>query len=120
MKAVFQALRAHADSQPEALAISDDSRQITWGQLAQAVGRAAAGFAAGPQTVGLQLTGIDYAIADLAATLAGCRVVPVPGFFSPAQIAHLMQDAGAELVSDLPQAGRAMALNYAGGAERVI
>ncbi|WP_232816543.1 AMP-binding protein [Paracoccus zhejiangensis] len=117
---MFDALRAHAGTQPEAVAIIDDSRRITWAELAEAVALVAAGFAAGPQTVGLRLTGIDYAIADLGATLAGRRVVPVPGFFSPAQIAHLMQDAGAELVSDLPHADRPASLDYAGGAERVI
>lgn len=120
MKAVFQSLRAHADSQPDAAAIIDSGRQITWGQLAQAVGRAAAGFAAGPRTVGLRLSGIDYAVADLGATLAGRRVVPVPEFFSPAQIAHLIQDSGAELVRELPHADRPASLDYAGGAERVI
>ncbi|WP_299905700.1 AMP-binding protein [uncultured Paracoccus sp.] len=120
MRAVFDALRAHAETQPEAVAIIDDSRRITWVELAEAVALAAAGFAAGPETVGLRLMGIDYAIADLGATLAGRRVVPVPGFFSPAQIAHLMQDAGAELVTDLPRADRPALLDYAGGAERVI
>ena len=120
MRAVFDALRAHAQAQPDAVAISEGGRSITWGRLAEAVRRAAEGFSAGPETVGLRLAGIDYVIGDLAATLAGCRVVPVPGFFSDAQIAHLLADAGAELVSVLPAGDRAMSLDYAGGATRVI
>ena len=63
MRAVFQALRASAETQPGTVAIIDDSRQLTWGALAEAVAVAATGFAAGPQTVGLRLVGIDYAIA---------------------------------------------------------
>ncbi|MFV0300633.1 MAG: class I adenylate-forming enzyme family protein [Paracoccus sp. (in: a-proteobacteria)] len=120
MKSVFEALRASAAACPEALAIADDSRRMSWAELALAVRRAAAGFAEGPRTVGLRLAGIDYAIADLAATLAGCRVVPVPGFFSPAQIDHLLADSGATLVTRLPRGGELPSLDYAGGATRVI
>ena len=59
-------------------------------------------------------------IGDLAATLAGCRVVPVPGFFSQGQVAHLLADAGAALIEQLPVGDGALPLSYAGGSERVI
>lgn len=120
MRAVFDALRAHAQTRPDATAIREGERSITWSELAASVARAAAGFAAGPPTVGLRLSGIDYAIADLGASLAGRRVVPVPGFFSDSQIAHLIEDAGARLITTLPAGDRPMALDYAGGASRVI
>lgn len=118
---VFDALARNAHDRPEAVAFDDGRRSLTWAGLARAVTQAAAGFASGPRTVGLHLAGLDYVIGDLAATLAGCRVVPVPGFFSAGQIAHLLQDAGAGLVDRLPQpAGQPLPLSYQGGAERVI
>ncbi|MCQ0972007.1 thermostable hemolysin [Paracoccus sp. TK19116] len=117
---VFDALARHAHERPDAIAFIDRQERLTWAELADAVGRAAAGFAIGPRTVGLRLSGLDYVIGDLAATLAGCRVVPVPGFFSTGQVAHLLQDAGATLVDELPQGDRALPLTYSGGAERVI
>lgn len=120
MRSLFSALSRHARQRPDALAFRDADRAISWSGLAQAVGHAAAGFAAGPPTVGLHLTGLDYVIADLAATLAGCRVVPVPGFFSAGQIAHLLADSGASLIDRLPRSASALALDHAGGSDRVI
>ena len=120
MKAVFQALAANAKLHPNAIAINEGSRSISWSGLADAVARAASGFATSSKVVGLRLSGIDYVIGDLAATLAGRRLVPVPAFFSDGQIAHLMQDAGADLVTSLPDGKRGHSLDYAGGATRVI
>lgn len=120
MKPVFEALSRHAAETPDVTALTEGARRITWAELARAVGAAAAGFARGPHSVGLRLTGIDYVIADLAATLAGRRVVPVPAFFSAGQIAHLLQDSGANLTERLPLADTAMPLDYPGGGERVI
>lgn len=122
MKAVFDALRRHAAERPDTVAFRDARGAITWAALAAAVGRHAAGFANGPQSVGLALTGIDYVIADLAATLAGRRVVPVPAFFSATQIAHLLDDAGAVLVNRLnpDPGGTALPPDYRGGSDRVI
>ncbi|MGR3249577.1 MAG: AMP-binding protein [Paracoccus sp. (in: a-proteobacteria)] len=120
MIAVFHALARHAAERPGDTAFDDGRRRLTWSGLARAVGQAAAGFAAGPRTVGLRLSGLDYVVGDLAATLAGCRVVPVPGFFSTGQVAHLLQDAQAVLVDDLPRGGAPLPLTYGGGSERVI
>lgn len=120
MKPIFDALARHAQDRPEALAFRDQDRRLDWAGLAHAVAIAAAGFAEGPRSVGLRLTGLDYVIGDLAASLAGCRVVPVPGFFSPGQVAHLLADSGATLVEQLPAGTSARSLDYAGGSERVI
>lgn len=120
MKPIFDALARHAQDRPDDLAFQDQDRRFGWAGLARAVATTAAGFAQGPRSVGLRLTGLDYVIGDLAATLAGCRVVPVPGFFSQGQIAHLLADAGAALVEHLPLGDEALPLTYAGGSERVI
>ena len=47
--------------------------------------------------------------------------MPVPSFFSPAQVRHLLADAGAELLDRLPDPETPpLPLDYGGGAERVI
>lgn len=120
MTPIFQALACHAQDRPDAIAFRDGERSMTWADLARAVSRAAAGFAAGPRCVGLALGGLDYVIGDLAATLAGCRVVPVPGFFSAGQVAHLLTDSGATLTDRLPAGATGLPLAYAGGATRVV
>lgn len=115
MKRVFDALADHARNRPAATAFADGGRRIGWADLARAVSRAAGGFRAGPPAVGLRLTGIDMVIADLAATLSGCRVVPVPAFFSAAQTDHLLADAGAVPVDILRRPGAGSALSRRGG-----
>ena len=120
MRMIFEALARHAAERPTATAFSRGDDMIGWRQLAQRVARAATGFAAGPQTVALALDGFDYVVGDLAATLAGRRVVPVPPFFSVGQIEHLVRQSGATLVSALPWAASEMPLSYGGGGQRVI
>lgn len=120
MTPIFDALVRHAQDHPGAIAFRDGDRSLTWADLSRAVSRTAAGFAAGPRCVGLALGGLDYVIGDLAATLAGRCVVPVPGFFSAGQVAHLLADSGAMLIDRLPDGSARVPLAYAGGATRVI
>jgi long-subunit acyl-CoA synthetase (AMP-forming) len=117
---IFTALARHAAERPEAPALILGQTRISWASFARRVAAAAAGFRAGPACVGLALSGPDAVIGDLAATLAGCRVVPVPDFFSEAQVAHVLADAGATLVRTLPEGTETASLDYAGGADRVI
>ena len=119
MKQIFYVLARYAAERPKDIAFREPDRSITWAELAREVGARAASLR--PAVLGLGLSGIDYVIADLAAVLAGCRVVPVPSFFSPAQVQHLLRDAGAELLDRLPDAAaKPLPLDYAGGADRVI
>ncbi len=47
--------------------------------------------------------GIDWIVADLACLEAGIRTVPVPLFFSPQQVAHVLETSGADvLLADRP------------------
>ncbi len=41
---------------------------------------------------------IDWVVADLAAQVAGCVLVPLPPFFSDDQILHCVEDAGVDLL----------------------
>lgn len=138
MKSVFDALAQHAQTRPEAIAFRDDHGLVSWQGLAERVADLAYRLKDAPQSVGIGLSGgIDYVVADLAITLTGRRQVPLPFFFSIAQNAHILMDAGigAVVASDLTLfallphikviepafSGEARVLEpYEGGAERVI
>lgn len=58
--------------------------------------------------------GPAWALADLAALESGIAHLPVPGFFSPAQIAHVLDRAGAALMlTDQPARIAALGLGFA-------
>lgn len=97
-------------------------------------------------TVGLAgLPAASWIAADLAASLRGCRVVPIPFFFSPDQQAHVLNNAAVDIViaCEIPapsidlkhtpillsdevlhaavtKHAKVPDLSYPGGAERVI
>ncbi len=138
MHPIFKALVRHSATRPEAVAFEDDHRQITWGELAQRVETLAGQLDESTGAIGIGLAGgIDYVVADLATSLSGKRQVPLPFFFSNAQNAHILMDAGIttvitnspEIFAPLPQLNliapeapvQATKLrDYPGGAERVI
>jgi acyl-CoA synthetase (AMP-forming)/AMP-acid ligase II/heme oxygenase len=53
--------------------------------------------------------GAPWIVADLAALQAGVVHLPLPGFFTPQQIGHALQAAGADALLALPQAAPAFA-----------
>lgn len=129
MKSVFVALARNAADFPAAHAFCQGQDRLDWATLAGRVHAGARALSGAPQVIGVALpNGIDYVVADLAVTLAGKRLVPVPHFFSAEQIAHILRDAGVQAVIGrdlglpmltLPTAGAAP-VDYAGKAERVI
>jgi long-subunit acyl-CoA synthetase (AMP-forming) len=59
----------------------------------------AADLKAKPRTVGIYApNGVAWVIAQLACALAGKIAVPLPTFFSPAQLGHVVRDALVELI----------------------
>lgn len=81
------------------IAMRDDHTSINWADLAQRVGGAAEDLGFGDETIGI--TGdnsIEWAIAFLAAHIAGKTIVPVPAFFSADQCTLLARDAGIERI----------------------
>lgn len=119
MSLIVDALERHAQERPEATAVRTADARLSWAELARKVADAASGFAAGPRCVGLRLDGTDAVVAELAAMRAGCRIVPVPAFFSSGQIAHLLSLSGAELVTALPE-GSGTVPDASGRSDRVI
>ncbi|HLN23058.1 MAG TPA: class I adenylate-forming enzyme family protein, partial [Patescibacteria group bacterium] len=106
MREVLNALIGHAHNQPDHPAILDGIGCMTYAELSDAVCRTAAWAAESlPATVGLLAPKDRRAIIwHLALAWAGRTIVPLPDFFAPAQLAHLVQDAGIAAVLAAPEA----------------
>ena len=99
--------------QPEAIALDDGARQVAAGQLDALVESEAHWISrlGGPGTRHALLAdnGVGWGIADLALHRWHLLNVPLPGYFTPAQLRHALDDAGVELVlTDEP--GRVLGL----------
>lgn len=105
MSVLLAALARHAAAAPARVALRGAIESFTYAALAAAVEAAHRTLAqAQPRTLGLAGTNSPaWAVLDLAALAAGIPVVPLPGFFSPAQQRHALRDAGVDLlVTDAP------------------
>jgi long-subunit acyl-CoA synthetase (AMP-forming) len=106
MSAILIALERHARLRPHASALQDENQSLGYGELARAVDRLASALVCERVAVlGLLLdNGPAWVVADLAASVAGITLVPLPGFFSDAQLHHALTDAGVDAVlTDQPQ-----------------
>jgi long-subunit acyl-CoA synthetase (AMP-forming) len=85
---------------------------LTYSQLLERVRGAAQWSTRLPPRIGSLLDkSADGIVADLALSYAGKELVPLPAFFSDAQLLHVVRTAGlTHAVSDRRLAGRAMAL----------
>jgi long-subunit acyl-CoA synthetase (AMP-forming) len=106
MSAIINALQRHVRLRPHARALQDETQSFSYGELARAVDRLASVLARERVAVlGLLLdNGPPWVVADLAASAAGITLVPLPGFFSDAQLRHALTDAGVNaILTDQPQ-----------------
>ncbi len=96
MQALFSALRLHAEQSPDAVALIGDSRALSYSELWRQIRSLADGLRAhGEGVIGLAgENSLQWAVADIAASLAGRCVVPLPPFFSSAQFAHVIRSTG--------------------------
>ncbi len=105
MTAVIAALAAHARSQPAACAVGAGQQGLDYAGLYQAVAETAGGLVDTSRravAIGMENSSA-WVIADLAVLAAGSPCVPLPPFFTPAQQAHALRDAGAGwLLTDRP------------------
>lgn len=99
MQNLFDAMYRHADEAGDKVAVSDSQGIIHRGELvAKVIGLAAdLGPQAGPIGI-LAPNGIDWVIAQLGCVLAGKIVVPLPSFFSSAQLGHIVRTASVDLI----------------------
>ena len=96
MNAVIEKLRQQADNYPDEVALRSRDRRLGYAELMVAVQQASLQLKSlSLSSLGLYLdNGIDWIVFDLAALDAGVSVVPLPWFFSAAQIEHAISDAG--------------------------
>ena len=93
---VLVAIFAHAKRQPEKIALRDADRVLSYVELLGKITTLANWLRALGATR-LALWGensIEWVIADLACWLAEIPLVPLPRFFSPTQLAHVLNSAG--------------------------
>ncbi len=104
MDRLFDALAAHAARNPDSLALDDGTSRLTYAALARRVAGFAETLAPSPGVLGLLgSNGADWVVAQLAGWLAGKTVVPLPPFFRPQQLEHIVRDAGIGQVIATPQ-----------------
>jgi long-subunit acyl-CoA synthetase (AMP-forming) len=97
---VLAALERHASEFPDRIALDSGKEQLTYKQLLIAVSRLALAL----QQTGVQALALAadnspaWAVADLACIRAGITLIPVPHFFSPSQMGHLLARASVDAV----------------------
>ena len=105
MSAVLEAIAAHAASRPEAPALQTGGMVMDYRALADAIETTAlaleldlAGVAPEAPVAIAMDNGPDWVLADLALMRMGRPCLPLPPFFTEAQRAHAIGDAGAAAV----------------------
>lgn len=110
MRDFIEALAGHARRAPDAPLFSDAGGTLSRAGLLGEAAALAARLPRKARVVGLLLpNGRGFAVAQLACVLGGRIAVPLPTFFSPSQLDHVMRDAGVDLVLT-NEAGRISAL----------
>lgn len=98
MHELFAALGRHASAPAGRPAFDDGIARLDHAVLARRVAGAAEEFATLAPSAGvvglLGGNGVDWIVGLLAAWYAGRTVVPLPPFFRPPQLRHVVQDAG--------------------------
>lgn len=103
---LFERLSRHARQQPDAAAIVCADMAISYGELQTILH----GLITRLQSLQVSVLALDldngpaWPLLDLAALASGITLVPLPPFFSPAQLHHAVTEAGVEMViSDNPR-----------------
>jgi long-subunit acyl-CoA synthetase (AMP-forming) len=100
MRQLFDSMKRHVSEVSELIAVSDPRGHLSRRELFTSVMALGADLRDQPhRTVGIYApNGLGWMIAQLACALAGKIVVPLPTFFSPAQLGHVVRDASVELI----------------------
>src|SRR5690349_8763672 len=99
MSAVLDAIARFAQSRPDTVALTDGEHSLTYAALVPAIADAARTLqsqCAGAHPVGsLMDNSLAWVVVDLAMIYLGRTHVPLPPFFSQAQLQHALATAGA-------------------------
>ena len=106
MSLLQESLRAAAARNPQRIALQDGHASMTYGELNAKLQDAVRQLGAlNLHALGLLAdNGKAWALGDLSAMCANVPLVPLPLFFSPRQLLHVVRDAGLDgLLTDRPQ-----------------
>lgn len=97
---ILTRIARHAQRTPDAPALQDHRSRLNYAELQTSIEALSLRLqASGFEQLGLLMdNGPDWIICQLAALHAGLCVTPLPLFFSPAQIHHLLDSCGIELL----------------------
>jgi long-subunit acyl-CoA synthetase (AMP-forming) len=99
MRNLFDAMYRRAHEAGDKVAVSDSKGIIHRGELLAKVIGLAADLGPEPGPIGiLAPNGIDWVVAQLGCALAGKITVPLPSFFSSAQLGHVVRSASVGLI----------------------
>ncbi|WP_228128538.1 AMP-binding protein [Acinetobacter lwoffii] len=105
MTALFERISLQARQYPQLEAVVTTQATLSYAELQQRVELLSAGF----KQLNLRhlalwgVSSIDWIVVDLAAQKAGMTVIPVPLFFTVAQVRHLLSDSQTELLCILDE-----------------
>ena len=111
-------LQAAIDRAPaDRVALDDGTRAVTYGELLELIPAERRRCAAlGDRHALLADNGVAWAITDLALHLGRLVSVPLPGYFTDAQLTHLLDDAGIDcLHTDDPDRARRLLPGWTAG-----
>lgn len=99
MHDLFEAMVRNAERNGKRLALSDGTGSLSRIDLLRRVGALAEALESTPRVIGLLApNGMDWVVAQLACAMAGKITVPLPTFFSAAQLEHIVSDASVEML----------------------
>jgi long-subunit acyl-CoA synthetase (AMP-forming) len=99
MLEIYQAFRRHASGDGGRIVFSDAAGRLSRNELLGRAGALHRSLPPGASRIGiLAQNGVDWAVAQFMGVAAGKTIVPLPPFFSPEQLGHIIRDAGVELI----------------------
>lgn len=99
MRDILHDILRWGSSLPDRPAVIDGDVSVSYGQLIQQVSALGEWVAGLPSIVGIVGSkSVQTIVLDLALTLGGRTVVPLPAFFSADQLGHLVRDCGLEAI----------------------
>lgn len=105
MQDLLLQIARHARERPEKSALTDHTCTLTYRELQHVLTEVAANIPNGRVAVMME-NSAAWAVIDLAIAACGAVAVPVPAFFTDAQIGHLVTDAAPDvLITDRPDIG---------------
>src|ERR1700730_1899834 len=99
MRQLFDSMKRHASEAGGLTPVSDGEGRLSRCELFARVVGLAADLKGQPRIIGICApNGLAWVIAQLACAFAGKTVVPLPSFFSPAQLRHVVLDSSVEFI----------------------